>query len=259
MKMDYPIIDLHCHPFLRPEDNSGLYHYSTLKTPDDFRNGLAKTGIKKFCGSVIVRNDAADMKFLSAQNQNAMDLQKIYGESYVPGIHIHPDHGDESCREIAERHRQGVRLIGELVPYMHGYAEYTQGDGMQIFDLAQSLGMAVNIHPTNPADMEELLSDFPKLIVVIAHPGERPDLLYNIELMKRFPNARLDISGTGLFRDGLLRFVCDAVGSERILFATDYPICNPAMQAAGVMFEDLSEIERENIFYRNARDLLGIS
>ena len=256
--MNYPIIDIHCHPFSEPGHNSGLYHYSALKNPDDFKNGLKKAGIETFCGSVIVSNPDADMAFLKKCNREAMELKKIYGDRYIPGAHIHPEYGAESRREIRELYEIGVRLIGELVPYMHGYDRYMQGEGAEIFELAQELGMVVNIHPTDADDMENLISSFPRMNVIIAHPGEKPDLKINIDLMKKYQNAHLDISGTGLFRDGLLRYTIDAVGSERILFATDYPICNPAMQVGGVMYENLTEREREDIFFRNARRLLEL-
>ena len=71
------------------------------------------------------------------------------------------------------------------------------------------------------------------------------------QLAQKHENMFLDLSGSGLFRMGMLRRGVDVMGSERILFGTDYPICNPAMNVAGVLFEDLSEVERQNILYRN--------
>lgn len=38
----------------------------------------------------------------------------------VIDFHVHPAWVRESCDEIAYMHDRGVRLIGELVPYMHG-------------------------------------------------------------------------------------------------------------------------------------------
>ena len=41
------------------------------------------------------------------------------------------------------------------------------------------------------------------------------------------------------------------IGAERILFGTDYSVLNPAMYVAGVMFEHISESERQLIFRDN--------
>ena len=76
--------------------------------------------------------------------------------------------------------------------------------------------------------------------------------------MKKFPNLYLDISGTGLFRYGLLASSVKTVGSERILFGTDYPICNPRMYVQAVLGEHVTDKEKENILYGNAKRLLGI-
>ena len=76
--------------------------------------------------------------------------------------------------------------------------------------------------------------------------------------MKKYDNIYLDLSGTGLFRFGMLKRLVDQVGAERILFGTDHPICNPAMYVAGVMHERISERNMSLIFSENAKRLLEI-
>ena len=48
------------------------------------------------------------------------------------------------------------------------------------------------------------------------------------------------------------------VGSERILFGSDYPVCSPGMNLGGVMYERLTESQLEDILCRNAERLLGL-
>ena len=76
--------------------------------------------------------------------------------------------------------------------------------------------------------------------------------------MKKFPNLNLDISGTGLFRYGLLAALAQTVGSDRILFGTDYPICNPRMYVQAVLGEHIPDEDKEKILFGNARRILGI-
>ena len=49
-----------------------------------------------------------------------------------------------------------------------------------------------------------------------------------------------------------------AVGAERILFGTDYPITNPGMYVQAVLGEHISEEEKEKIFYKNAQRILKL-
>jgi len=108
----------------------------------------------------------------------------------------------------------------------------------------------------------EVLSEMPArhkdIDFVFAHPGEKAILDQHIQIMKKNDNVYLDISGTGLFRYGMLKQLVDEVGAERILFGTDYPICNPNMYIAGVLFEKISDREKELIFAGNAKRLLRL-
>ena len=47
--------------------------------------------------------------------------------------------------------------------------------------------------------------------------------------MKKCDNVHIDLSGSGLHRYGVVKYLVDNVGSERILFGTDYPISNLSM------------------------------
>ena len=51
--------------------------------------------------------------------------------------------------------------------------------------------------------------------------------------MKRFENAWLDLSGTGLFRYGMLVHGVNEAGFERFLFGTDYPDLQPRVCTSG--------------------------
>ena len=51
----------------------------------------------------------------------------------------------------------------------------------------------------------------------------------------------------------------DKVIGERILFGTDYPICNPRMYVQALYGEDISDTDREKIFFENAMRILKIA
>ncbi|MEA4822668.1 MAG: amidohydrolase family protein [Clostridiaceae bacterium] len=253
--MAFEIIDAHMHPFTCKEEIVNNYTLDTA--PADIGADLARCGIGRFAGSVIYRptNSFAEV---SRANRDALALRDRYGSRYIPGIHIHPDYVAESCEELTRLHAQGVRLIGELVPYMMGWTRYTCPGALEIFSLAQELGMTVSVHPTVPEDLDALCAAFPHMNIIVAHPGEYNDYLRNLERLERYPNAYLDICGTGLFRNRMLWYGVNRVGAERFLFGTDYPVCNPAMQVAAVEYERLTDAERELIFAGNFKRLLNL-
>lgn len=252
------IIDFHTHPY--SDINESIKRY---KCNEDYRIGfiideMNRAGITRFCGSVINRSGKDNLENMRLSNEHALDLAAASNGSYLPGIHIHPDYIEESIEEINNAVKSGVRLIGELVPYIMGWKEYSYTGCYEIFGYAQSLGMVVNCHPTNFEDMEQFASSLPHLPIVYAHPGEAESVSNYAQLMKRHDNVYLDISGTGIFRYGLLRFLIDSVGKERIIFGSDYPVCNPGVYTGGLCYERLTSEEQDYILFKNAKRLLNL-
>ena len=52
--------------------------------------------------------------------------------------------------------------------------------------------------------------------------------------------------------------LAQTVGSDRVLFGTDYPICNPGMYVQAVLGEHIPDEDKEKILFGNARRILGI-
>lgn len=249
-------LDFHTHPYLESAEN-----IKTYKLPSECgyamqRAQMEKIGIFAAAGSVIIMGGEEDaLTKMRHENAVCMQIFEEHGDFFIPGIRVNPNYMQESCETVEALYKKGVRLIGELTPYSAGGWKYT--DCGEIFDLAQNLSMIVSCHPTSDEDMCRVCEMFPHLIFVFAHPGERDSYMLHLERIKKYENAYLDISGTGLFRNGMLRYGIDTVGADRILFGTDYPICNPGMYTGGVLFEELSETELTKVAYKNAERLLG--
>ena len=253
--MDFPIIDAHVHPFIKQENN--IAAFGAPVSTGEFFAELRKTGITQACGSVIGRG-AASFENIRELNREALKIRDRYPDFYIPGIHIHSAYPEESCRELEIMHREhGVCWIGELVSYFMQIGEYDCKGMFQIYETASALGMPVNIHCSDLAVLEQILKNFPTLNLVIAHPEDSANAKKRFALISRYPNAYLDISGTGLFRWNMLRYAIDVCGSEKLLFGSDFPVCSPGMNLGGVLAEHLSETERKNILSDNFLRLIA--
>lgn len=187
-----------------------------------------------------------------------MEVWKRMEKTGVIDFHVHPAWVRESCDEIAYMHDRGVRLIGELVPYMHGWEGLPERNWEEILDVAQQYQMVCSFHTPFAWYTKEMIKRHPGMIFVAAHPGDRQRLAEHIELLKSCPNLYLDLSGTGLHRFGMLKLLVERAGAEKILFGTDYPICNPRMYVQAVYGEEIGDEERQMIFWRNAARILGM-
>ena len=256
--MNYEIIDFHTHPFGDSRSNICAYTPSEMEDPVSYLKGL---GISRICGSVIYRTQPGQTPWeaILESNRMALTLAKQYGGFYVPGFHVHPDHVQESCDEIERMHRLGVKLIGELVPYRHGWQDYSCRNFDAILDTAAQYGMVVSLHSIDQDQMDIMVQRHPGVTLVAAHPGERANFLRHLDRMAMSENYYLDLSGSGLFRHRMLRHGIDTRGVHRFLFGSDYPTCNPAMFLGGVMLDSLlTEAEKQQILSGNAKRLLGL-
>jgi predicted TIM-barrel fold metal-dependent hydrolase len=80
-----------------------------------------------------------------------------------------------------------------------------------------------------------------------------------VKFVAEHKNMYLDISGTGLFRYGMLRHAIDQIGSDRIIFGSDFPVCSVGMNIAGVLAEELTHDEFEKIFATNFAKLIDLN
>jgi len=258
MFTDYKIFDFHCHPYVLETENICSYKDERPNSPKEFLACMDRAGIGGFAGSVVGRMTDITFEKVHEFNVHALELRDEFGGRYVPGIHIHPDFVRESCDELEAMKNKGVKLVGELVPYMMGWNSYSSKEAIEIFNVAGELGMVVSAHPTNDDDMEAMVKACPNTTIVFAHPGERGAYEKHIERMKKYKNCYLDICGTGLFRYAMLAYGVNQVGEDRLLFGTDFPVCSASMQVGGVLGEYLSDSAYEAVFHGNAERLLGM-
>ncbi len=256
---NYHVIDCHWHPAVdRATDTGWFGPVGSIRKQIDT---LRRAGISRACGAPIEKIEApVSFRRIKALNDKALALRDKYPDFYVPGIHVHPGFPDESCREI-ERccGGEGVRWIGELVGGWMDYGnDFATRNAIMIFKTAIQYGAVVNFHCGDLKVVEKLCKALPALKLVMAHPSSsRIELLERIEIVSKFKNLHLDISGSGIDRFGILRKAMDVAGAEKILFGTDYPINNPAVYVHGAMLEDLSEKERKLLFSGNFMRLAG--
>jgi predicted TIM-barrel fold metal-dependent hydrolase len=228
-----------------------------------FRDDLLANGITRVCGSVIYRamNGRPLEEYeeiIPRLNDQALACRDVLGDFYIPGIHVHPAFVGLSCNELIRCRKKGVRLVGELVPYMMQWKDYACKGCLEIMEYARDLNMVVSMHPSSPQDMLAFSQAMPGLNIVWAHFSGYGQYENHLELLRRFENVCFDLSAHGTDFDGTLRRAIDQVGCDRLLFGTDYPGITPASDVAAVMFEPLTDSEREAIFSGNARRLLHL-
>ncbi|MBR6633194.1 MAG: amidohydrolase [Clostridia bacterium] len=253
------IIDFHTHPFINEGQNICTYRSDVGVSFEDTPKYMKDLGVTTVCGSIINNFTIENMTWsdVEALNNEALKLAEIWRGFYVPGFHVHPHYLKESLAEIERMHKLGVNLIGELIPYGFGWTDYASKAMDEILDLALQYNMIFNFHTMYEDTVDKMVEKHPNNIIVAAHPGEYPDFMGHLERMKKSENYYLDLSGTGVFRQGMLAYGIKKFGAERFLYGSDFPVCNPAVFVGGVGLDSLvSDADKEKVFYTNADALL---
>lgn len=257
--MKYDVIDAHVHPFSE-SCGKNIARFGIPGSMAEFTEELQKLGISGCCGSFIDFCEKLSFEDLMCFNKAALELRERYPDFYIPGIHVHGGYPEESCRMLKDYAKEGVRWIGEMVNTMMPTEDFDSPGMMKIWETAENLGFIANLHitETDLPRLEKIASHFPALNVVMAHPGDGPNYFKRQAVIKKYSNLYLDISGSGLFRWGMLRNAVDELGAEKVLFGSDFPVCSPGMNLYGALSEPLSEEEFTLVLSGNFRRLTGI-
>ncbi len=261
--MEYEIIDFHTHPYRYAKDCISVHNDAIPRSIDETPRIMQKNGVSKFCGSVlshdVEKNQENVWSVLKSFNDDALFLKDYYKGSYIAGFHVHPNFLEESIKEIDRFHANGVNLIGELVPWQFYYDSYCSDNMNEILDYATQKGMILSIHPTSDDDMDLLCKNHPNLTIVGAHPIENQRFERHIDRANKFKNYYLDLSGGGIYRYGATRRLINEMGADRILFGSDYAICNLQMYVDGVRNDSLlTNDEKRLILADNAKRILNL-
>lgn len=179
----------------------------------------------------------------------------------------------ELRRAVNELNLKGLKL---LPPYQHFYPNDPRV--FPIYEEAQKLKIPILIHTggedfpglvryCNPVYLDDIAKRFPELIIIAAHMGSYPFGVWFEEMMMTAdenPNVFVDLAALRpreLIDLNLLERAIQYIGSEKILFGSDYPVVfdYPMRKAVETVINaDISENDRENILGRNAQRILKI-
>ena len=201
------------------------------------------------------------------------DVAKIVAD--YPGRFVGVGSADTTNRHVAvqmieESRRLGLAMVniepGVLDPPMlpddrrlYPVYAHCEDAGVPLVIMAGG-GAGPDITYTAPEHLDRVLSDFPKLTMVCSHGGW-PWVQEIVSIAFRRPNLYLcpDMYLLGLpGMDDYLR-AANTFLSDQMLFGTAYPFCPLEDYTARFLQLDLRPDVRDNMLWRNAYRLLGLS
>ncbi|NOZ23462.1 MAG: amidohydrolase [Planctomycetes bacterium] len=248
------IIDAHIHIPSADGDNFG---WPTATTLDEVLAKMDRAGIDKAVITSTRSTRAKNMAECRAGNREMLEAVAGRPDRFIGACQVHPSSVEEAVAELRTmRERHAVRWLGELCGYLGGYS-YDTDEFETILDAACDLGMTVQMHTADVETLRRQAGARPATSFVLSHLGGAKEHTVRVEAVAKHPNIYIDISGSDVSRAGILEAYLREAGPEKILFATDYIICEPIVYVARIEALNIGEEAKEKIFYRNIERLVA--
>jgi uncharacterized protein len=219
--------------------------------------------------------------FASAERPNTREILDVVGDDKRIGVVAAVSYLYYRAADLAdlrvllrEERIKGLKLYPGYEPY------YVHDPRMRvIYELAGEFNVPVMIHTgdtydpkgrikySHPIEVDEVAVDFRDVTFVICHLGN-PWITDAMEVIYKNPNVVGDISGftLGHFEERFERYMLQQVNEavafasdpSKLLFGTDWPICDMASYIRFVNQLHLTEEENDQIFWKNTARLFRI-
>ena len=203
--------------------------------------------------------------------RESLRFLKKYPEFAVGALVFNPNYIDKSINIIESYYKKNGFTGIKMHPEDHDCPINDERYG-RLWKIAEEKDIPILSHTWNPnvpnkrqknADallFEEITNKHPKLRIILGHAGAK-DGYYKevIKMIKRQKNRKMYVDLAGdIFYNGMIELFVKEIGSEKVLFGTDVPWTDPAFCLINVLNSNISETDKENIFYNNAAKLFNL-
>ena len=260
------IIDTHAHVYPDKIAEKAVrsigefYHIPMAKGGNV--DGLLESGAKIGVGKYVIHSLATTVH--QVESINNFILQTAHSNpAFVPFATLHPDMEEVDMQKEIDR----VISLGAKGLKLHPDFQRFYADDEQVHKIYRTCQgrLPILFHAGDnrydysaPKRIANVARLFPDLIVISAHFGgyHRWD---EIDVYEGLSNVYYDTcSSMFMLSPERATSIMKKLGVDRFFFSSDYPMWDHGEEFENVMRLDLTEEEREMVFYKNAQRVLGI-
>jgi len=280
--MSSVIVDFHTHifpPWLRERRDeyikcdpcfSLLYSQpeARIATAEELLASMDEAGIGL---SVVLNAGWVSHELCVKTNDYILDSVSRYPTRLVGFCAIQPGAGDAAIAELERCAKAGAKGIGELRSDVQGFDLADEETMKPLVDAALQHDLIFLTHSSEPVGHEysgkgsitpdilySFIAGFPNLKLVCAHwGGGLPFYALMPEVAKVLANVFFDTAATVfLYKPEIFEQMSCIIGSDKILFGSDYPLMHQNRVIAQIQSSRLPEEDKARILGANAQKLL---
>ncbi len=276
------VVDFHTHifpPWIRERRGeyikrdscfSLLYSQPKAKiaTAEELLASMDEVGVDL---SVILNIGWTSQELCRETNDYILDSVSRYPKRFVAFCAVQPKAGDNAVAELERCAKAGAMGVGELRSDVQGF-DLTDNTIMNpLVDIAVKHNLILLTHSSEPVGHQypgkgrltpdilySFVKAFPALKIVCAHwGGGLPFYALMPEVADALGNVFFDTAATPfLYRPEIFEMLSRIIGSDRILFGTDYPLMHQNRVIEQVRCARLPAEDKAKILGANALKLL---
>ncbi len=276
------IIDFHTHifpPWLRERRDeyikcdpcfSLLYSQpeARMATAEELLASMDEAGVDL---SIVLNIGWVSHELCVKTNDYILDSISRYPARLIGFCAIQPGAGDAAIAELERCAKAGAKGIGELRSDTQGFDLTDERMMKPLVDAALEHNLILLTHSSEPVGHDysgkgsitpdilySFITGFPDLKLVCAHwGGGLPFYALMPDVAKALANVFFDTAATVfLYQPRIFTQVSSIIGSDRILFGTDYPLMHQNRVITQIRSSGLCEEDKVKILGANAQKLL---
>ena len=194
-------------------------------------------------------------------NDDVVDAVQAYPDRIVPFVWVNPALDDVEKKLEKYINQEGFKGI-KMQPL---FDSFVADDPVvyPVMDFARAYNIPVFIHCGHPPfslpwSIALLAEQYPAVKVTMIHMGHGHGVYIDasLKMARRYNNLYLEMSGMPM--GSKIKEAYETVGSDRIMFGIDSPFHHPTVEIQKVLSCGLDEKAQQDVFYNNAKKLLGL-
>ena len=214
-----------------------------------------------------------DPEVARQSNDYNLEAAHLHPDRLIAFCSVNPLWGEDAVTEVRRCHEAGAKGIGELHPDTQGILDADLAALAPVLDCAKDLDMSVLIHASEPVGhgyagkgtatpevLMALVNAFPNNTFIFSHfGGGLPFYGLMPEVKSALKNVYFDSAAFPyLYRPEVFDVTATAVGAEKILFASDFPLVTQKRALDEFGHAGLNDEQSRLVRGGNASTLLNI-
>ncbi len=239
-----------------------------LATAEDLIHSMDEAEVM---ASVVLNVGWNDTEMCVRTNDYLLESASRWPKRLIPFCMVQPVAREHALRELERCAAAGARGIGEMRPDLQGYSLGDVELLSPLMKAAGARGMVMLVHASEPVGHEypgkgtvtpdqtlALAAAFPDNRIVCAHwGGGLPFYALMPEVASTLANVSYDTAATQfLYRRDVFDVVARIVGSDRILFGSDFPLLGQSRALNHMRSAELADVIESAILGGNATRIL---